>query len=82
MVTQRSIPVETLSAAFARARAIRPPVNGFPVLAEVLRGAGVLRNEWHLPAAQSRYDMRDGSRPDAAGDAANRGRNGRTGVRS
>ena len=61
MVTDRSNPVEALQAAFAQAAAIRPVVGGFPVLAEVLRAAGVLRNEWHLPAAQSRYDMTDGT---------------------
>jgi uncharacterized protein YbcV (DUF1398 family) len=35
--------------------AIRPKVGGFPVLAEVLRQAGVRRNLWHLPSAQSVY---------------------------
>jgi uncharacterized protein YbcV (DUF1398 family) len=61
MVTEGNSAVERLQAAFARAAAIRPAVGGFPVLAEVLRAAGVERNEWHLPAAQSRYDMRDGT---------------------
>jgi uncharacterized protein YbcV (DUF1398 family) len=61
MVTERSSDVEALQAAFARAAAIRPAVGGFPVLAEVLRTAGVKRNEWHLPAAQSRYDLTDGT---------------------
>jgi uncharacterized protein YbcV (DUF1398 family) len=34
---------------------IRPGVGGFPVLAEVLRQAGIHRNEWTLPAGQSVY---------------------------
>jgi uncharacterized protein YbcV (DUF1398 family) len=61
MVTKQSSSVEALQAAFSRAAAIRPAVGGFPVLAEVLRSAGVKRNEWQLPAAQSRYDMTDGT---------------------
>jgi uncharacterized protein YbcV (DUF1398 family) len=35
--------------------AIRPKVGGFPYLAEVLRRAGVSRNQWYLPACQSVY---------------------------
>lgn len=38
-----------------RAAEIRPAVGGFPVTAEVLRQAGIRRNEWTLPAAQSVY---------------------------
>lgn len=34
---------------------IRPKVGGFPVLAEVLREAGVQRNIWNLPSGQSLY---------------------------
>jgi uncharacterized protein YbcV (DUF1398 family) len=34
---------------------VRPDVGGFPVLAEVLRQAGVRRNVWYLPSAQSVY---------------------------
>ncbi len=34
---------------------IRPKVGGFPVLAEVLRLAGVKRNSWVLPSCQSIY---------------------------
>jgi uncharacterized protein YbcV (DUF1398 family) len=34
---------------------IRPTVGGFPVLAEVLRRAGVRRNRWYLPSTQSIY---------------------------
>lgn len=47
--------VQNLETAFARAMAIRPKVGGFPYLAEVLRQAGVTRNEWHLPSCQSLY---------------------------
>lgn len=51
-----SIPaIDNLNAAFQRAFAIRPKVGGFPVLAEVLRQAGVTRNLWKLPSAQSVY---------------------------
>ncbi|HEX4347722.1 MAG TPA: DUF1398 family protein [Vicinamibacterales bacterium] len=39
----------------ARAMAIRPKVGGFPVLAETLRQAGVRRNIWNLPSAESLY---------------------------
>jgi uncharacterized protein YbcV (DUF1398 family) len=38
-----------------RAAEIRPAVGGFPVLAEVLRQAGIRRNEWTLPAGQTVY---------------------------
>ena len=48
--------VENLKAARARAMEIRPRVGGFPTLAEVLRRAGVRRNEWQLPSAQSLYE--------------------------
>jgi len=47
--------IETLQAAFKRAIAIRPKAGGFPVLAEVLRQAGVRRNIWNLPSAESLY---------------------------
>jgi uncharacterized protein YbcV (DUF1398 family) len=47
--------IENLQAAMTRAMAIRPKVGGFPVLAETLRQAGVRRNIWHLPSAQSLY---------------------------
>jgi uncharacterized protein YbcV (DUF1398 family) len=33
----------------------RPSVGGFPHLAQILKEAGVLRNEWHLPSCQSLY---------------------------
>lgn len=38
----------------------RPTVGGFPFLAECLRQAGVEKNVWTLPAAQSLYVMKDG----------------------
>ena len=38
-----------------RAMAIRPTVGGFPVLAEVLREAGVKLNIWNLPSCESLY---------------------------
>lgn len=47
--------IDNLQAAFTRAMAIRPKVGGFPVLAEVLRQAGVRRNIWNLPSAESLY---------------------------
>jgi uncharacterized protein YbcV (DUF1398 family) len=50
-----STAIENLRAAFARAMTIRPRVGGFPVLAETLRQAGVRRNLWHLPSAESLY---------------------------
>ncbi len=47
--------VSSLQAAQEHALAIRPKTGGFPVLAEVLHRAGVHRNEWYLPSAQSLY---------------------------
>src|SRR5277367_1068230 len=47
--------IENLQSAMKRAMAIRPKVGGFPVLAEVLRQAGVQRNIWNLPSAESLY---------------------------
>jgi uncharacterized protein YbcV (DUF1398 family) len=43
------------------AMSIRPKVGGFPVLAEVLRQAGVLINTWALPSCQSIFLMEDGA---------------------
>ncbi|TGK84865.1 DUF1398 domain-containing protein [Leptospira bourretii] len=43
------------------AMSIRPKVGGFPVLAEVLRSAGVQSNRWSLPACQAVYQMKEGS---------------------
>ena len=53
--------IENLEAAQRRAIAARPKVGGFPHLAEMLRRAGVTRNVWSLPAAQSLYVTNDGS---------------------
>jgi uncharacterized protein YbcV (DUF1398 family) len=46
---------EKLQAAMTRAMAMRPKVGGFPVLAEILRQAGVRRNIWTLPSVESLY---------------------------
>lgn len=43
------------------AMSIRPKVGGFPVLAEVLRQAGVQMNRWSLPSCQSVFLMKEGS---------------------
>jgi len=53
--------IENLEAAQRRAMAGRPKIGGFPHLAETLRRAGVTRNVWTLPAAQSLYVTKDGS---------------------
>ena len=47
--------IDNLQSAQAHATSIRPKAGGFPVLAKVLHQAGVDRNEWFLPAAQSVY---------------------------
>ena len=51
---------ENLQAALQRAMTGRPKVGGFPYLAETLRQAGVQRNLWSLPSAQSLYITVDG----------------------
>ena len=51
---------EKLMEAQKHAMAIRPNVGGFPVLAEVLRKAGVRVNRWALPSCQSLYVLNDG----------------------
>lgn len=43
------------------AMSICPKAGGFPVLAEVLRQAGVQANHWFLPSCQSIYLMQDGA---------------------
>ncbi len=50
---------EKLQSAMEYAMANRPEVGGFPFLAECLRQAGVEKNIWTLPAAQSVYIMND-----------------------
>ena len=52
---------EKLIAAQKHAMAIRPKVGGFPVLAEVLRQAGIRLNRWSLPSCQSIYWLESGS---------------------
>ena len=47
--------IENLQEAQQRALSIRPKAGGFPVLAEVLRQAGVRKNQWFLPAGESLY---------------------------
>ena len=52
---------EKLTEAQKFAMSVRPKIGGFPVLAEVLRQAGVQLNRWSLPSCQSVYLMKDGS---------------------
>ncbi|CCK60103.1 DUF1398 domain-containing protein [Mycobacterium canetti] len=51
-----SAAITNLQAAQRDAITNRPPVNGFPYLAETLRRAGVRTNTWWLPAMQSLYE--------------------------
>lgn len=53
--------IEKLAEAQKYAMSIRPSVGGFPVLAEVLRQAGVQSNRWALPSCQSIYLMKEGA---------------------
>lgn len=52
---------DQLIAAQKYAMSVRPRVGGFPVLAEVLRRAGIRNNRWSLPSCQSVYLMERGS---------------------
>lgn len=52
-------PQNQLQAAMKYAMEHRPKVGGFPFLAECLRQAGVEKNIWTLPSAQSAYIMKD-----------------------
>lgn len=52
---------DKLTQAQKYAMSIRPKVGGFPVLAEVLRQAGVNMNRWTLPSCQSVYLMNEGA---------------------
>lgn len=47
--------IDRLLTAQADAMQRRPQVGGFPTFAAILHRAGVRRNEWTLPAAQSVY---------------------------
>jgi uncharacterized protein YbcV (DUF1398 family) len=58
---QMSEAIENLEAAQRKAMAIRPKVGGFPYLAETLRQAGVTRNIWSLPSAQSLFITNEGA---------------------
>lgn len=53
--------IEKLTDAQKYAMSIRPKVGGFPVLAEVLRQAGVQTNRWSLPSCQSVFIMKEGA---------------------
>jgi uncharacterized protein YbcV (DUF1398 family) len=50
-----STATETVQSARRAAAEIRPEAGGFPVLAEVLRQAGIHRHQRTLPAGQSVY---------------------------
>jgi uncharacterized protein YbcV (DUF1398 family) len=49
--------IDQLVEAQKYAMSIRPKIGGFPVLAEVLRQAGVRMNRWSLPSCQAVYHM-------------------------
>ncbi len=53
--------VDKLIEAQKFAMSIRPNIGGFPVLAEVLRQAGVQKNRWSLPSCQSVFLLKDGA---------------------
>lgn len=53
--------IQKLTEAQKHAMSIRPKIGGFPVIAEVLRQAGVQVNRWSLPSCQSIYVMKEGS---------------------
>jgi len=53
--------VQKIQVAIQRAETVRPKVGGFPFLAEVLRQAGVYRNQWELPSCQSIFQTNDGA---------------------
>lgn len=53
--------INKLTEAQKYAMSIRPKIGGFPVMAEVLRQAGVTMNRWSLPSCQSIYLMESGN---------------------
>jgi uncharacterized protein YbcV (DUF1398 family) len=53
--------IKKLMEAQKYAMSIRPKIGGFPILAEILRQAGVETNRWLLPSCQSIYIMDEGS---------------------
>jgi len=50
--------IENLKKVQEHAMKVRPKVEGYPYLAEVLRSAGVKKNIWSLPSCQSFYRLR------------------------
>ncbi len=52
--------IDHLMTAMEQAAATRPQTGGFPYLAEILRRAGVTRNQWSLPACQSLFLTKNG----------------------
>ena len=53
--------IDNLVNALQFATTIRPKAGGFPVLAEVMRAAGVKKNLWHLPSCQSIFITEEGN---------------------
>lgn len=56
-----STAIDNLMSAMLHAASIRPHTGGFPVLAEVLRQAGIKKNYWYLPSCQSVYITEKGN---------------------
>lgn len=52
--------IENLLTAQKMALSVRPEINSFPYFAEVLRNAGVVKNQWCLPSCQSLYHTKLG----------------------
>ena len=52
--------IDNLMTAMEQAVTRRPQAGGFPYLAEILRRAGVTRNQWSLPACQSLFMTKKG----------------------
>jgi uncharacterized protein YbcV (DUF1398 family) len=53
--------VETVQQAQRRGAAVRPPINGFPHYAEVLRAAGITSVETSIANSGSVYHLADGA---------------------
>ncbi|KTD06044.1 hypothetical protein Lgra_2821 [Legionella gratiana] len=53
--------IDNFKSAIQFAMSIRPKVGGFPVLAEVMRMAGIKQNLWYLPSCQSIYITNKGN---------------------
>lgn len=56
-----STTIRIIEQALQKGMKVRPQIGGFPYLAEALREAGVLLNEWILPSCQSLYHTHQGS---------------------